>query len=128
MAFRDTGKDTVNGIEKAFLVSEGKLHILIQIREGFIQNKMLNAGMDIGFDVEGKEKVQQTIQFPMSRLAEMFASGSPMGDMESMRLMALLQAKNFNLKNLLMATDNIPLVRIMMPVYKLACRSMKKVF
>lgn len=91
-------KDTVNGIEKAFLVSDGKLNIFIQIREGFIQNKMLNAGMEIGFDVEGKEKVQQIIQFPMSRLAEMFASGSPMGDIESMRLMALLQAKNFNLK------------------------------
>jgi hypothetical protein len=50
-------KDTVNGIEKAFLVSDGKLNIFIQIREGIIQNKMLNAGMDIGFDVEGKEKV-----------------------------------------------------------------------
>lgn len=91
-------KDTTNGIEKAFLVAEGRLNILVQVRDVFTQNKILNAGMDIGFDVEGTEKVQQIIQFPMSRLAEMFSSGAPMGDMESMRLMGLLQAKNFNLK------------------------------
>lgn len=91
-------KDTLNGIEKAFYVADGKLNILIEIRDPFIQNKMLNAGMEIDFDPEGKEKGQQVIQFPLSRLAEMFSSGAPMGDMESMRLMALLQAKRFNLK------------------------------
>lgn len=116
-------KDTLNGIEKAFYVADGKLNILVEIRDPFIQNKMLNAGMEIEFDTEGKEKPQQSIQFPLSRLAEMFSSGAPMGDMESMRLMGLLQAKSFNLKKFSkgnglyqIGEDNAPGIQIGMTI------------
>lgn len=93
-------KDSAKGLDYALTTEKGIVHVLVLVKDPLVQTKVLNAGMELGFDLENKQKPTQVIQFPLSKVAEMFSGGgfSRGTDMEAMRLLSLMKAKEYSLK------------------------------
>lgn len=93
-------KDTSTGLDYALMTVRDVVHVLVVVRDPMTQTKVLNAGMELGFDVENRQKPLQVIQFPLSRVGELYATGgfSRGTDMDAMRLLSLMKAKEYNLR------------------------------
>lgn len=95
---QELSADTSAGIRYAATVTNGVLTVHIVTKDPRIQAKILNAGMDVAFDIEGDHKPQQLVQFPESRVNELFSEGRPDMNPSTMRLMGLMKANQYTLK------------------------------
>jgi hypothetical protein len=90
--------DTSAGIRYKLSSEAGMLNLQLVVKDPVIQAKLLNAGMDVSFDIGGEQKPHQVVQFPESRVNELFSEGRPDLNPSTMRLIGLMKANNYTLK------------------------------